>query len=81
MSDQEQLFLRRVAVRLADTGQEPTPENIAAAMRAVLDRDAELVALVCYEQSERARETRRGLARHVYDAIRRSTATRERGTA
>jgi len=70
MNVQEQLFLRRVALRLADTGQEPTAENIEAAMRATLERDAELVALMVHDPGERARDGRRSFARHVYDATR-----------
>lgn len=43
LTTQERLFLKRVALRLVDTGKtEPTPEDIAEAMRYTVARDEEI---------------------------------------
>ena len=69
---QTELFLRRVAIRIADTGAEPTPENIEAAMRRTVERDEEIFVEL-YRFGGRPMELVKDvLCRDIYETIRRT---------
>lgn len=68
----EEIFFSRVAASMVERGEQPTPENIEAAMQRVLERDEELfVAMIAPRDAEAGQALRDALTRAVYEGCKR----------